>query len=334
MELNFKNRHSSQYFFNIDETPVLYDYGIEGIKRYINKKVIINTIDQVGISIVPSNFYAVEHKKAFHLGVKIFEMLFGVSPSIQTEKSNKTEYRVDLTSEDCKIIFDKNGYSFYNGIERTEKRIDETSSLITSRVSENFSDEYYPFLRVSNFLRSGRNFRIELGYYRYRCSNGLLMGKKTKMIFTHTYYNINNFRVIEEKAFSQFLANKSEILNLADNLLLLLSIYVSRAQIRMISFDIFEKEFSNVSESKRHKFHGKLNDIVDKYVNEIGENLNAAVNVATEFSQELEGNKISPSKIQQITSDWIYKITKKKFNFEKYMYSIRNIEEKIMASNN
>jgi hypothetical protein len=345
-ELNFRPiQRIKACFFNIEETPVLYEDPIKkgSYRNYPDKKIIINNNLNEGISIVKNGFLSVRHEEAYNLGITIFEMLFGVTPQIHKESLNSrtTDYNVDLISEKCKIVFDSRGYRYVNGganennsLMETNRRddnrnINETPLRNREIIAENFYDEYFPFIRVSNYLRDGNSFYIEMGYYRYRCSNGMMLGRKTKMTFKHSYY-VADFQKIKEAAIDQFLRYKKSFLNMAEKLWRLLSIHVPKAQMRLVSFDIFEKELIKKSVSERKRLQIVLNDLIDKYVKEIGENLNAALNVATEFSKLLEGNRVSQSTIQNLSTIWINRVTKKTFNIETYLNEINDIEERVL----
>ena len=333
-------QRKNNYFFYIEETPVLYQDPLESrnYRRYPDKKIILNKSLNEGISIVANSFLPVRHEEAFNLGVNIFEMLFGVTPQIHKQKinANSTDYNVDFISEKCKIVFDSTGYRFIgeNGHKGISTEIFNRSTLnlptgSTNYIAEKFYDEYYPFIRVSNYLREGNSFFIELGYYRYRCSNGMMLGRKTKMTFKHSY-RVGSFRQIKESAIEQFLRYKERFMDMAAKLWRLLSIHVPKAQMRLVSFDIFEKELIKKSIAERKRLQGMLSDLIDKYVLEIGENLNAAINVATEFSKLLEGTRVSQSTIQNLTTIWISRATKKTFNIDTYLKEIINIEEKVL----
>lgn len=345
-ELNFQPiQRDKGCYFNIEETPVLYEDPIKkgNYRNYPDKKIIINNNINKGISIVKNGFLSVRHEEAYNLGLTIFEMLFGITPQIHKESLNSrtTDYNVDLISEKCKIVFDSRGYRYVNGranennsLMETNRRddnrnINETPLRNREIIAENFYDEYFPFIRVSNYLRDGNSFYIEMGYYRYRCSNGLMLGRKTKTTFKHSYY-VSDFQKIKEAAIDQFLRYKKSFLNMAEKLWRLLSIHVPKAQMRLVSFDIFEKELIKKSVSERKRLQIVLNDLIDKYVIEIGENLNAALNVATEFSKILEGNRVSKSTIQNLSTIWINRVTKKTFNIETYLNEINDIEERVL----
>jgi hypothetical protein len=333
-------RKVNTHFFDICETPVRYEDPLDKkvFKYYPDKKIIINDNLNEAISIVGSSFFPVKHEHAFDLGVTIFEMMFGVTPQIHKEAINSrtTDYSVDLISEKCKIVFDSQGYRYIGSSEDKIARSSNSEVNTLDRpnrqlnfIAENFYDEYYPFIRVSNYLREGNSFYIELGYYRYRCSNGMMLGRKTKMTFKHSY-RVSSFEQIKEAAIEQFLRYKKNFMNMAEKLWRLLSIHIPKAQIRLVSFDIFEKELIRKSIAERKRLQLALNDLIDKYVKEIGENLNAALNVATEFSKLIEGTRVSQSTIQNLSTIWINRVTKKTFNIETYLREINNIEEQVL----
>ncbi len=327
-------------FFNIIETPVRFEHPFEKdvFKYYPGKKIIINENLNEAISIVGSSFLSVKHEDAFDLGVTIFKLLFDITPQIHKQEINKrtTDYSIDFISDKCKFVFDSQGFRFISSKEASIARstnpvfqtLDRQNQQLNF-ISENFYDEYFPFLRVSNYLREGNSFYIELGYYRSRCSNGMMLGRKTKMTFKHSY-RVASFDKISEAAKDQFFRYKNSFLNPAEKIWLLLSIHIPKWQIKLVPFDIFEKELIKKSITERKKLQLILNDLVNKYAKEIGENLNAALNVATEFSQFLEGNSISKSAIQNLSTTWMNRVTKDSFVIENYLKDIKNIEEKIL----
>ncbi len=127
-----------------------------------------------------------------------------------------------------------------------------------------------------------------------------------------------------------FLRYKHEFLEMAEKLWRLLSIGIPKTQIRMVSFDIFEKELLKKNIEQRKKLQFRLNALVDKYVEEIGENLNAALNVATDFSKQLEGSRVSPSTVQTLATEWMDRVTKTNFNIHSYLEKLDGIEERII----
>jgi hypothetical protein len=339
--LEFRGMAKSQKnFFEISQTPVRYKdpFNDSNFNYYPNRKVIINNQLQSGISIVYHDFTAIKHEDAFDLGVTIFEMMFGVTPQIHRELLNErtTDYSVDLISEQCKIVFDNKGYRYVGpqDLDRAdyadhESIMPNNQRITLDHIATNFHDEYFPFIRVSNYLREGNMFHIELGYYRYRCSNGMMMGRRTKMSFSSNYKR-TSLGEIQQAAIDQFLHYKHEFLSMAERLWQLLSLRIPKAQIRMVAFDIFEKELLKKNIEQRKKLQLTLNELVEKYVTEIGENLNAALNVSTEFSKLLEGTRVSQSILQSLATQWMNRVTKRKFDLDQYLENLPGLEERVI----
>lgn len=334
----------NKHFFEVSETPVRYrDIIDEGIfKRYPGKKIIRNHNLNQGISLVNSAFLPVSHAEAFNIGVVVFELLFGITPTIHKEalSAETTDYSVDLVSDSCRILFDKWGYR-YDNVNQLGKAITKREQMERGEniapgrlaplddyrqyIVESYRDEYHPFIRVSNYLREGASFSIELGYYRHRCTNGVMYDSTSKMTFKHPY-DVANVGLIKGAALDHFMKYKDNFMTMAEKLWRLLQIHIPKAQLRLVTFDIFAKQLGKKSPEERRALHAELSDLVDKYVKEIGENMNAAVNVATEFSKLLEGTDVSQSAIQSAVGKWIDRFARVGFDIDGYLEHIRDIE--------
>jgi hypothetical protein len=345
--LHFSSGASSRSrFFSVRETPVLFkDAGNpEHVNSFPDRKVIVNLHLNQPISIVRADFLVVKHEDAFRLGERIFEMLFGVTPQVHKERlsSNHADYRVDLISEECKYVLNEDGFTLHTGLKNRDGMRAIETTLESNHFNMNdvarvlsvpkqFSDEYFPFIRVSNFLREGNSMYIELGFYRARCSNGMLLGMRSKTIFRQSYY-VDSFLELQNSAFDFFSVRKRYMNDSMQRLWKMLSIGVSREQMRLIPFAIFENELLRKTRDERSRLIRNLDDLVNGYAQEIGENLNAALNVATDFSKTVEGGRTNMTKLQRACSQWMYKVTGKTFNFGKYIESLEGIEERIMTA--
>lgn len=341
------------HFFEVSETPVRYrDIFDEGIfKAFPGKKIIRNHTLNQGISLVDAGFLPVSHEQAFKLGVTVFELLFGITPQIHKEtlSDSTTDYSVDLVSDECTILFSRQGYRYVgpqegrasarpiyqdDQFDRTEGpslRPPQLAKGGGSYIVENYHDEYHPFIRVSNYLREGMPLSIELGYYRQRCTNGMMYDSMSRMTFTHPY-EVVDFQVMKGAALDHFRRYKRDFMTMAEKLWTLLEIHIPKAQMRYVAFDIFEKQILQKSPAERHTLQAVLSDLVDRYVEEIGENLNAALNVATEFSKLLEGREVSQSTIQTLAATWADRVTSKAFDVHSYLAQINDIEERVMGA--
>jgi hypothetical protein len=326
------------HFFRLDTSPVYYDdkSPLALMKRFPQKKVIIDLSNHEGISMVRSGFLPVPHQRAFDLGVEIYQMLFGVRPMIHKQRINakRTEYSVDFVSEDCQIVLNRNGYKVLNplvGASEVDLRI-EMDQFNADRPSfhPNFSDVYYPFIRVTNYLRDGKQFSMELGYYRSRCSNGLLMGQETKLVFQHSYF-VSTFENIRSSARLFFSRNERAYYGLAEQLWHMLNIHVPEQKMRLITIDIFQEIIFKREKEEQTKLLDHLNALVAQYVEEIGENMNAAVNVATDFSKILYGSTVSVSWVEQMTSNWMEVYFQQNRDPYRYWDRITELEARLKA---
>ena len=253
---------------------------------------------------------------------------------IHRQKTNqkRTDYSVDLVSEECRIIIDRNGYKVHHpklGKQEFDLTYDRDMPMPNrAYVRPSFSDEYFPFLRVTNYLRDGKSFEIELGYYRSRCSNGMLLGSETKMRFQHSYF-VHSFAQIKTAALKYFLHRQKSYWKMAEQLWRLLEIYVPQDKMKWVALDIFKETFFNRERESQSELLVCLDELVERYVEEIGENMNAAINVATDFSKLLYGSHVSPSKVEQMSSDWMEWYLQDDKGRERYSERMAELESRI-----
>lgn len=329
-------------FFPVGEAEVLYE--AQGLSPFRGKKVIVNRRTGQGISIVNDGFVCVPHEDAFRLGAEIFELLFGRKPEVGRESLSPrtTDYSVDLISSRCKIVIDRLGYRYENDEEEADlfhrshqRKADEMNTLEPRdplpAVVETFRDEYHPFIRVSNYLRNGQSLQIEMGYYRYRCSNGMIYGLQTKLVFRRRYSN-TSIRAMRLEALDHFRAYRHRFLDMAGKLWNTLRLPVSPKAMREVVFDLYFDEVVSRNPEERRRLAELLHGIVEKYRSEIGDNLNAALNVATEFAQQLETARVSQSPLQAKGARWLNRVSRRSFNLDAYLISIRGSEERAMQA--
>jgi hypothetical protein len=312
----------TQAFFPVVTRSVLYDdINVPGNKKVMpGKKIIVNAHTGEGLSIVPEAQLAVPHMDAYNLGVHIFQLLFGCSPIVYKERtnSNQTDYSVDLVNEQCKIMLTENGVRIGLPLSQHEHRVLHEDAVendyeinrpfpVLPEHRPTFYDEYYPFVRVSNYLRAQASFEIEVGYYRWKCSNGLMFGRKTESTFEHSYIcpGIGYITLMAENHFHRydrhFLTNAIELWSL-------LKTYVPKTDMKLLVMQLFEEDLYRLKLAERLSVMNQLNILVEKYVLEIGENANAMINVATDLLKLLPCNRVSPSYLQAAVGEWMKRI--------------------------
>jgi hypothetical protein len=331
--------------FRVQETPVKYDDAAQqGVTRfYPNKKILINLHLNQGISMVRENFLVVEHGSAYQLGVRLFKRLFRVNPQIHKEyiSQNSVDYSVDLISEGCKFVLDQRGYRFTSegrsemeledGLRRylTEEFIGRKLREPMPWVAPNLKDEYHPFLRISNYLRDNNSLTIELGFYRSRCTNGMLLGERSKMIFKQSYF-VRDLASIETKANIYFDTYHRRMYGSMERMWKLLATPVPLDKISLMTYDIYEEDFTRRSIEERRWLQRHLIELTADYVEEIGANLNAALNVATDLSKRLETGRGAQNKLHRRAAQWMHTVTSSAFQLGHYLHSLEGIEERVM----
>jgi hypothetical protein len=317
--LTLQKKQNSAAFFTINTKSVLFeDVAKPELKKvFRGKKIIINTQTGDGLSIVSEKHQPVSHRDAYLLGRDIFRQLFKCTPDIYKEELNTstTDYCVDLVNEKCKIVMTSSGIEYHTPsedhlqVEYITQHINlhDDTYLDLSIVNNNFRDEYYPFVRVTNYLRSHQLFVIEVGYYRWKCSNGLMFGRKTESTFEHSYIcpGIGYITLMAENHFHRydrhFLTNAIELWSL-------LKTYVPKTDMKLLVMQLFEEDLYRLKLAERLSVMNQLNILVEKYVLEIGENANAMINVATDLLKLLPCNRVSPSYLQAAVGEWMKRI--------------------------
>ena len=317
--LTLQKTHKADAFFPVTTKSVLFDDAAKpGFKKiFRGKKIIANAQTGNGLSIVSDKHLAVSHSEAYHLGTRIFRQLFKCNPDIYKQELNKstTDYCVDLVNEQCKIIMTSSGVEYQTPSEdRIEvEQIAQVSNLLDGPsvnlpiVNKDFRDEYYPFVRVTNYLRGNQLFVVEVGYYRWKCSNGLMFGRRTDSTFEHSYLcpGFDYIAVMAENHFRQY---KQDYLKKAVDLWNFLSIPVKKNDMNLLVIQLFEADFFRLRLQERTSTLNHLNILVEKYTAEIGENANALINVATDILKHLHRNRISPSYLQAAVGEWMSRI--------------------------
>jgi len=335
----------TQAFFPVVTRSVLYDdITTPGNKRVLpGKKIIVNAHTGEGLSIVPEAQLAVPHMDAYNLGVHIFQVLFGCTPIVYKERtnSNQTDYSVDLVNEQCKFMLTENGVRIGLPLSQHEHRVLHEDAVendyeinrpfpVLPEHRPTFYDEYYPFVRVSNYLRAQASFEIEVGYYRWKCSNGMMFGRRSQVSFRHSYL-CPGFDFIAVKAENYFLQNGMAVIKYAQQMWKLLTIAIPKDQMHLIAIDIFKDELLKKRLNDRMNLILHLHGLCEKYAHEIGNNANAALNAATDLSKLLVKRRSNPSGVQELSGRWMQKFTRRNKDVTKYLESLYDLEYRIMT---
>jgi hypothetical protein len=156
------------------------------------------------------------------------------------------------------------------------------------------------------------------------------MGQETKLVFQHSYF-VSTFENIRSSARLFFSRNERAYYGLAEQLWHMLNIHVPEQKMRLITIDIFQEIIFKREKEEQTKLLDHLNALVAQYVEEIGENMNAAVNVATDFSKILYGSTVSVSWVEQMTSNWMEVYFQQNRDPYRYWDRITELEARLKA---
>jgi cell division protein ZapA (FtsZ GTPase activity inhibitor) len=157
----------------------------------------------------------------------------------------------------------------------------------------------------------------------------MLLGQRSRSIFKQSYF-VPHFEIIKRNAFEYFENHNQKMYGSMERLWKLLSMPVSRENMRLIAFDIYGEELRKKGIEEREYLQHLITDLVNAYTDEIGENMNAALNVATDLSKRLETGRGSQSNLQRRASMWMQRVTSRSFRIEKYLYDLQDVEESVM----
>ncbi|MFM7309854.1 MAG: hypothetical protein ACKOZY_04545 [Flavobacteriales bacterium] len=339
--------HQRDYFFPVSEQNVFVGDSVQHAQRWREHKALFNADLNEPIALVSKRFHVFTHEQAHQLGERIFKQLFAHQPVInkQSLSSDTTDYLVEFVHDGVYIEFSASGYRFHGGDDRMHMEMGDrlmhrqSESLLghrnervpsTNVIATNFIDRYHPFIRVNNHLAGGKSFTIELGYYRARCCNGLLYGSRNAMTFRRSYLS-TAFPSVEADALFYFSHRRIQFMGLASQLYKLLLIPCPADQLHLIALDIYRGYFQRWNRRQCQDYRDVLIRLADKYRQEIGCNVNAALNVATEFAQYLCHSRYMAMKLQRDCSEWLMKKNRTGYHFSRYLQHMADIEEELVA---
>lgn len=355
-----------EHFFPVDGKSLFAINDKGNYCEMSDHKAIINQTTGEALSIVRMNFLIVSHEEAFQIGCKIFESLFGKSPKIGSQKSTQSgiTYTVELISDEVRVRITQQGFQM-EGVKHWKDFLPQTKNresdfrwddagimwpvssipqpvdyntipeasiemLKHNLVPHGFEDFYHPFVRVHNHLREQAGFTIEMGYYRSRCTNGVMFGTRNAMTYKTNYHSIMSVAALELQALHFFTERKSNLFHVMGDLFKTLSMPISRADMHLIALSVFKEKFLAMEKSHRKSEYEVLLSIANHYTDEIGCNMNAAMNVATEYAQRLYSNGRVVSGIQQMPSMLLRKIGSGRIRIASLLRRLRKEEEYIL----
>ena len=171
---------------------------------------------------------------------------------------------------------------------------------------------------------------IQMGYYRARCSNGMLFDLSLPLRFSHSYF-VPTFAKIELDALRYFKLNQRYMFTMAEQLWKLMYLPVRRDIMGVITYEMFYAQLDALPIAKQKKLLMELDRLVEKYSVELGENMNAAINVATDFSKLLGKRQTSTFEVQRIAGEWMHRVTHEGFDWSHYQGLLEEKRNRLTA---
>lgn len=290
-------------FFEVRLEPI-YMKGKEGSDIELGSHFAVHDVERSKVlSVVTRNYRLITNEEACERGRQVFREVFGL---------------IDMDEMQCFNIVMPRTRSFCH-IDLIHKNSDFDAWK---------NDSWTPFLRITNSYNRTKLLKFELGFCRWICKNGLIMGSKSvELSYTHSKN--------EREKIERFAENIGDIKQLEarfiENLVQLKRYHVPKGLMFPLLLKVFDIKlpdpekgangYKRITAIKRH-----TEKLVNQYFSELGENAYSALNVLTDFATRPVGF-ISPASqvnsLQAQSSSWmedfIHQIESRSFTFEKYL---------------
>ena len=192
------------------------------------------------------------------------------------------------------------------------------------------SDFWKPYLRITNSYNRTYALNFELGFYRWICKNGLMMGKQSiDFKFTHSK-RVNDYKISFRLRAGDFAALEAQFMA---NVVNLQRYHVPRQFMWPLFYKAFDfaipNDLSRVEKDRESVFarrKASVAALTSKYFGELGENGYAAINVLTDYATRPEAEKFKEGRVngfQRLCGEWmsnfVTQIEDRSFQFKDYL---------------
>ncbi len=281
--------------FPVELQRVYYESEINGTKTKIEiprSKVVVNRKSGDPLGVVSDNYKLISNEEALSLGKKCCAVLFGVE-----EASNVEVFQVEAPSTAS--------YCYIDLVHR--------NYVMNLWDEKNQSEIYVPYVRVTNSYNKSRSLRFDVGFCRKICFNGMIFEQETiEFTFKHVKHELNedvSFVLEEgrmEQLFERFRSHANK----------LKSYQINKNQ----SFDLIcalfsvkdKSEIDFSMDTEREEDYDLLirgiKRVLDKYVDEAGENGYSVFNAITDIASNCIRNRYfrrDKHSMQRLAGNWI-----------------------------
>ena len=264
--------------------------GKERLVRVTEKKAIVNRSNSHVLGIVGRDYRLVTNREALDMAFKCASAVFP-----DTKASEWVVETVDAPSTAWCCFFD---------VVHNSAALDFTFVPATKR-----PDAFGPFIRVTNSYNSLRALAFSIGFYRKKCTNGLILPESIiQFKFPHSRrdiaeiieFNVDHVRLTKIKsAFNEYMASLRDCKVPHTDFQMLVS------GVLLIKQPEAFKDNREAAEWKTLIEH--LNNMCGRYASELGENAYAAFNVITEFATNPLANRYvrrDRHSLQRLAGTW------------------------------
>jgi len=299
-DINFPIEESEVYYRHQDTRTTLEDYSHKALIRRDSGEL---------LGMVGSKYEVITHNEAYRLGVKLFKKVFGSDPEV---------FKVDMNSKGSYCHVD-----ILNPIDRIKVEGIEGSVGLNGVIDE----EYYPFIRISNSYNHTFALRYNLGFYRWKCSNGLLMGVDTlgDIVITHDkpleeseWYVMNAAQEFRKQVtqFDGYIRKAGKI-------------HIPKELLEVVTMDLLDRKYNLEQAPLILKMSKLLRGSIPAYAAELGESALAAINIGTDYIKTVE-NTQTVNSLQSRAMDWGMRVTEDGFALEKYLEEQKSYKQSVL----
>ena len=312
----WKAKDPAEAFFPVEMRP-LFMPAADGLEKYQRLKrhfAVVDVERESPFAVVTDEYELVTNKSAYDMAAEVMKKVFHTTQIGDMECLNIT---MPKTRSFCHIDLIHKDADF----------------------SPWQDDKWIAFLRISNSYNRTRLLRVELGFCRWICLNGIIFGSKSiEFSYAHTRRGMNRIE--------RFVENIGDIRKLetalTEKLHQLKRYHVPEKEMLPLlcrAFDI--KATQEVLEKQRRvddllDLREQTKSLTQSYFSEMGAHGYAALNVLTDFASRPAGviaPEASMHGLQQKAGSWmddfISAIKNPSFSFDKYLADYRETAEVI-----
>ncbi len=243
------------------------------------KIVLMNSQTDEPISIVSNGYELITNEEAYNYGKKCMKTLFNITNDADIALFN---------------IIAPEKYSFCH--------IDLTSPKSSFEI---FDEKYLPFIRITNSYNTSFKLSFKIGVCRFICKNGMIFGENAiRLNYSHVRGTKKEIDFEVRRDDFERLINdfRSDVQILRDNEMVADYSFLIFCKALGLTFDIDNSNALKKEKARKKlsRYQSQFNSVLNKYVNELGNNYYSLYNAITELGTN--GFAGEPSPVLRINS--------------------------------